>query len=384
MTVPQLVEYYGYGAQQHRVSTEDGYLLTLHRLLAKNASCAERRSLAHRRSKGRCQPVFLQHGLLGSSSAWVLNTPEKALGYILADLGYDVWMGNARGNSYSIGHKWLDTSSKEYWDFDFDQMAKFDLPAAIKYVLRRSKHGYLKLHYVGHSMGTTMFFALETHHPGFVAFHVRSLSALGPVTFLGHTQALMRFAAPFNRAIDEALRGVMGVYHLNDPNNILTKYMTKACLEFATTETICKNLLFMLIGYDDLDLDMAWFNIILKQLNAGGSVRTVVHFAQMILSGQFRMFDYYGDNPAHYNTLEPPRYALDTFQAPALLSWGANDKLADPKDVARLFKEIHDNTPTEIVLRRVPNDEFNHLDFLWGRDAREVCYQDVIDFIGAH
>ena len=48
----------------------------------------------------------------------------------------------------------------------------------------------------------------------------------------------------------------MGVYHLNDPNNILTKYMTKACLEFATTETICKNLLFMLIGYDDLDLDM--------------------------------------------------------------------------------------------------------------------------------
>ena len=43
------------------------------------------------------------------------------------------------------------------------------------------------------------------------------------------------------------------------------------------------------------------------------------------------MFDYYGDNPAHYNTLEPPRYALDTFQAPALLSWGANDKLADPK-----------------------------------------------------
>ena len=30
----------------------------------------------------------------------------------------------------------------------------------------------------------------------------------------------------------------------------------------------------------------AWFNIILKQLNAGGSVRTVVHFAQMILSGE--------------------------------------------------------------------------------------------------
>ena len=37
--------------------------------------------------------------------------------YILADIGYDVWLGNARGNTYSRSHVSLASDDPKFWDF---------------------------------------------------------------------------------------------------------------------------------------------------------------------------------------------------------------------------------------------------------------------------
>lgn len=61
MLQPQIIARHGYASETHTVATEDGYLLELHRI-----PCSQI-------PKTCGPPVFLQHGLLGSSADWIIN-----------------------------------------------------------------------------------------------------------------------------------------------------------------------------------------------------------------------------------------------------------------------------------------------------------------------
>lgn len=74
-------------------------------------------------------------------------------GYYLYDNGYDVWMGNARGNRYSRNHTSLNPNiDGEFWNFSWHEIGMHDLPAMINYVLQETKSE--RLAYFGHSQVT--------------------------------------------------------------------------------------------------------------------------------------------------------------------------------------------------------------------------------------
>lgn len=70
----QLIEKYNYPAQTHKVITDDGYILTVHRMVGRGKSFND--------TKNR-KVVLLQHGLMCSSMDWLLAGPERGFGNFL-------------------------------------------------------------------------------------------------------------------------------------------------------------------------------------------------------------------------------------------------------------------------------------------------------------
>lgn len=161
-----LIKSAGYKGESHLVETEDGYILKVHRVVAKKPNLLKK-------------PVFLMHGLLAASADYVLTGPDLALAYYLSDAGYDVWMGNARGNKHSVKHKKYSFNSKEFWTFSWHEIGFYDLPAMLDYTLKKTKSS--KLFYVGHSQGTTSLLVLLSSRPEYnekiIQGHLMAVSA---------------------------------------------------------------------------------------------------------------------------------------------------------------------------------------------------------------
>lgn len=68
-----MIKKYGYEAETHFVTTDDGYILELHRITGKSGEPDQKK-------KAVC---LLQHGILSTSASWILAGPNHALGFFL-------------------------------------------------------------------------------------------------------------------------------------------------------------------------------------------------------------------------------------------------------------------------------------------------------------
>ncbi|KAJ2996474.1 cholesterol esterase [Globomyces sp. JEL0801] len=146
----KLIRYWNYRYEYHSTITKDGYQIGLHRI-----PCP--RDQPYNRSK--C-PVLLWHGLSNSSEIYIAGTPDSSLAFVLADAGFDVWLGNSRGSKYSNKHSTfnLGTSQgqKDYWNFNIEHLALYDLKSSVDYILSITESQ--KLSYIGFSQGSAKAF----------------------------------------------------------------------------------------------------------------------------------------------------------------------------------------------------------------------------------
>ncbi|XP_005505283.2 putative lysosomal acid lipase/cholesteryl ester hydrolase [Columba livia] len=374
MDVGDIIRYHGYPYEEHEVVTDDGYYLTLQRIphgRDNPGSLSSSQEAETQDSSMFCHPpkpaVLLQHGLFLEGSSWVIHLPNSSLGFILADAGYDVWMGNSRGNSWSRKHREFEFHHPEYSAYSFHEMAMYDLPATINYILQKT--GQEQLYYVAYSQGTTT---------GFIAFSsipeldrkIKMFFALAPVT------ANSNLKSPLVRVFDLPewlVKLILGHMVVFDKDEILQQVTSSLC-RYSVFKSLCCLVLYLPGGFTD-SLNVSRIDVYLSRYPDSTSLKNILHWHQLYQTGEFKYYDYGSDNMLHYNQTTPPFYELENMKAPLAAWYGGRDWISTPKDVNITLPRI-----TNVVYKKyIP--QFVHFDFLWGMQAYEQVYKEILELM---
>ncbi|XP_074602624.1 putative lysosomal acid lipase/cholesteryl ester hydrolase [Brevipalpus obovatus] len=335
----------GYIAEIHHVVTKDGYILGVHRIYAPR--------YAHKPRKA----VIIQHGLLLSSMVFIISSPgggiegeeivdydsnsryvevEYAdnLGFLLADYGYDVWLPNSRGNTYSTNHTKLNPfKDKRFWEFSFQEMAQKDLPAVVGHIQRVT--GQLELSYIGHSQGCLQAFILLAEKPEYSQI-LKPIIMLAPVLDVTTIKDQARLLIES----DELARDLRIIGGPVFPHTSLLDLLPGViCSE--KVHYICENVVTIFGGVNLPQLNITRLPVYFSYVPAGTSATNIIHYHQAVKSGT-RYFDHGEEiNKLLYGTPKPPEIPWGRINSPYIaIFYGENDLFAGPEEIATAKKLI--------------------------------------------
>uniref|UniRef100_A0A0N5B8J2 Lipase n=1 Tax=Strongyloides papillosus TaxID=174720 RepID=A0A0N5B8J2_STREA len=365
MTTKEICEAFDYPFISYEVITDDGYILELHRIphgrnekLVKNIN----------------RPImFLQHGLEGSSSQWVCNNYNHSAAFIFADHGFDVFLGNMRGNIYSNRHVFLKPSDKEFWEFSFDHMIKYDMDTLVNKTLEIT--GNSSLYYMGHSQGTLTMFGKLAIDPLF-SKKIRMFFCLAPVCNVKHIKGCIKL-------LSLILKPNMELFFKIKPGDKMfplprwANEITTNSMKMPIISEIISKSITSFFGPPSKEFDSKLMHIYVRQAFQGTSSRNWKHWLQLIYSKKFQMYDFKNKrkNFEIYGQETAPVYDLTKINVPIIFFYGTNDFLATEEDLKEyILPKLNKKT----ILKIYKVNSFNHIDFIWSRKAATDVYLPVL------
>ncbi|CAK7338185.1 unnamed protein product [Dovyalis caffra] len=363
-----LVTIYGYKCQELEVVTDDGYILSVQRI-------PEGRVSAGGNGDAKRQPVLIQHGVLVDGMTWLQNQPEQNLPTILADQGFDVWISNTRGTKFSSRHTSLQPNQQEFWNWSWDELAKFDLPALFGYIYNKTGQ---KIHYVGHSQGTLA--AMIALSEGLLVEKIKSAALLSPVAYLKTTRSLLTVICK-----EASIANLFGDSAF-DPKGQLLPFFNLGNTLCAASKMNCYELLTPITG-PNCCLNGSTYHLFANNQPQPTAMKNIRHFGQTIRYGFLAKYDYGSSeaNMQHYGKTKPPVYNLSNIPSdlPLFLSYGLQDGLSDVKDVKLLLDILKPHHDADKLTTQYIK-EYAHMDFIFGVNAKDIVYTHVVSFFKNH
>ncbi|OAY29625.1 triacylglycerol lipase 2 [Manihot esculenta] len=358
------VRNHGYKCHEIDVKTQDGYILRVQRI-------PEGRNLSG--DSVTRPPVLLQHGVLVDGMAWFMNAPEQNLPMILADKGFDVWIANTRGTRFSRRHAYLQPNQSEFWNWSWDELAAYDLPAMFDYVYNETGQ---KLHYVGHSLGGLV--ALASFSEGLLVNKVKSAALLSPIAYLSHIKTALGVVAAKAFVTQASTLSA----EFNPKGEAAASFLKQVC---AHPEVNCYDLLTAITG-KNCCLNTSTVDLFSQNQPQSTSTKNMVHLSQSVRDKVIAKYNYENPNSnlIHYGAMKPPVYNLSNIpeKLPLFISYGGQDALSDAQDVEQLLDDLKFHDVLKYTVEFVKN--YAHADFIMGVSAADIVYDQVYKFFLNH
>ncbi|XP_045025545.1 lipase member K isoform X2 [Daphnia magna] len=362
-TPPQVIKNRGYPVEIHQVTTDDGYVLELHRIPPNSSTTPKK-------------VVFLQHGVLQNSGVWTANPTSRSLAFLLADRSYDVWLGNFRGNTFSRRHTTLNPSTAEFWKFSWDELGNHDITSSIDYVLKFT--GQPRLSYIGYSLGSAAVFMGAVKHQDLNS-KIDIVIALAPLSTFAHAAIeVLRVFAPWVDYLKRAL-DFMGVYGWFDTDGLGDQIFKSFCEQTRTQAQFCIDYFYNIFVGPSKNLDPDMIPLFNANLMRGTSVKVIAQFAQNYNAGKtLQAYDFGREgNMLRYGSHKPWTYDLRNVTVPVYVFSGGADRVVTPLDVDWLLTQLGNLKGSTRLI------DYNHLDFLFGIDVKERLYDKVVALLPA-
>lgn len=296
-------------------------------------------------SPSRPNPVLLVHGL-GSNHRNLTLDNQHGVAQYLNEKGFDCWAVDLRGRGAS-------ESPSGSWTFD--DYAKYDLPAVIDYIIDHTDSE--EVHWVGHSMGGMLFYALA-----------------GSLDYSNKIASGTTLASPIDfpkprmmERLGSLLHGLPIAARLR-ASGVITRFLVSGFRLFP------KEIEYFLYNPDNLTENTLYKAVTLA--SAGTSSRVLTQFPKWFVNESWmdesQRVDY--------------RAGISSISVPSLIIAGAADRLSPPQHIKSGYKDLGTTEKRFVIAGKISGyqEDYSHIDLVFGSNARDEIFPLIYDWIQRH
>ncbi|CAH1379419.1 unnamed protein product [Tenebrio molitor] len=358
--ITNIIQRHATSPETHQVQTQDGFILSLFRIPRENPRGV----------------ILFQHCYLCDARIWVTQHNES-IAFLFWRAGYDVWLGNSRGNFYSKRHATLSPSDGEFWNYSFFELGYYDVHASVEYIKATTNHS--KIIFMGYSLGGSAGLVYSSMRPEDATKSLRIIVSIAAATHFRYAFGPMEFVTSFIFKM-QSFNNHTGIYSIGRYDSWGLKFFRISHRLFPFKKYLPYAISFF-FGWTPDEMDPSYSNLMISQFGSESSLNIIYHGYQQRLLGIFQAYDY-GEikNMRLYGSTNPLLYPLEKIKVPVFLVYSYDDWFCHYKD----NELVHNRLPEEAkIYGKLAVKGINHVDFAYGKRRNQEVYNKILKVLNS-